>query len=174
MSAGNPQEAFEGLIKGSSKTRMSPQPANEGERRAGDGQSTTDDAADGCDDRTAGPGWSGVLQDLSDCGFAEGAGDAGESVAGDQIAGALCCGLKLRSGIVANDIKVLQGGWQGLSGGNLEFATSRCPTSDYSASQQKLSTKLTSQEPRTGPTGPTQDSSASYVCVRGFLRDSRS
>jgi len=99
MTVADPQEAFEGLIKGSSKTRISLQPANEGERRAGDGQSTTDDAADGCDDRTAGLGWSGVLQDLLDCGFAEGAGDAGESVAGDQIAGALYCGLKLRSGI---------------------------------------------------------------------------
>lgn len=56
MTVADPQEAFEGLIKGSSKTRMSPQPANKGERRAGDGRGAADDAADGCDDRTAGRG----------------------------------------------------------------------------------------------------------------------
>jgi hypothetical protein len=34
MTVADPQEAFEGLIKGSSKTRMSLQPANKRERRA--------------------------------------------------------------------------------------------------------------------------------------------
>ena len=97
MTVADPQEAFEGLIKGSSKTRMSPQPANKRERRAvmGKARRMTRRMAVTIARRDRG----GVLQDLSDCGFAEGAGDAVESVAENQIAGALYCGLELRSGI---------------------------------------------------------------------------
>lgn len=98
MTVADPQEAFEGLTKGSSKTRMSPQPANKRERRAvmGKARRMTRRMAVTIARRDRG----GVeLQDLSDCGFAEGAGDAVESVAGDQRAGALYCGLELRSGI---------------------------------------------------------------------------
>ena len=51
-----------------------------------------------CNDRTAGLGLEWSAAGLSDCGFAEGAGDAVESVAGDQIAGTLYCGLELRNG----------------------------------------------------------------------------
>jgi len=52
-----------------------------------------------CDDRTAGLGWSGVLQDYQIAGLQEVQEMREKVLQGDQIAGVICCGLKLRSGI---------------------------------------------------------------------------